>query len=126
MIVDILVLDEGSLTANLGRNFVVRKTSSGEEGNLLTTGNGVHDIDGGDTSLDHLLRILSLIGVNGLTLDVKEVFSEHSGALINWDTRTVELTTQHLCGDRHTEHITSELDVSLQIIDIRSTFENLK
>jgi len=70
MIVDILVLDEGSLTANLGRNFVVRKTSSGEEGNLLTTGNGVHDIDGGDTSLDHLLRILSLIGVNGLTLKI--------------------------------------------------------
>jgi len=60
-----------------------------------------------------------------LTLDVEEVLSEHSGALINWDTGTVELTTQHFCGDRHAEHITSELDVSLQVIDIRSTFENL-
>jgi hypothetical protein len=47
--------------------FVVRQTSSGEDGNLLATGNGVHGIDGGDTSLDHLLRVNAGEGVNGLT-----------------------------------------------------------
>ena len=45
--------------------------------------------------------------------------------MINRDTRTIELATQHLCGDGHAEHITSEFDVGLQVIDIRSTFENL-
>jgi hypothetical protein len=68
MIVDVLLLDEGSLSTNLGTDFVVRKTGSGEKRNLLTSGDGVHDINSGDTSLDHLLRVNSLVGVNGLTL----------------------------------------------------------
>jgi hypothetical protein len=38
MIMDILVLNERSLTTNLGADFVVRKTSCGEEGNLLSSG----------------------------------------------------------------------------------------
>ena len=65
---DILVLNEGSLTANLGTNFIVRKTGSREERNLLTTGNRVHHINCGNTSLNHLLGVLTLEGVNGLTL----------------------------------------------------------
>lgn len=68
MIHDILLLNERGLTANLCANFIVRETGGGEEWNLLATGDGVHDIDGGDTSLDHLLRVDSLIGVNGLAL----------------------------------------------------------
>jgi len=64
----ILVLDEGCLTANLGTDLIVGQTSSGEERDLLATGNGVHDVDGRDTSLDHFLGVLTLEGVNGLTL----------------------------------------------------------
>ena len=45
--------------------------------------------------------------------------------MINGNTRTIELATQHLSGDRHTEHITSEFDVGLQVVDIGGTFENL-
>ena len=64
----ILVLDEGYLTANLGTDLIVGQTSSGEERDLLATGNRVHDVDGRDTSLDHFLGVLTLEGVNGLTL----------------------------------------------------------
>lgn len=46
VIVDILVLNEGSLATNLSADFVVRKTSGGEKRDLLTTSDGVHDVDG--------------------------------------------------------------------------------
>jgi len=91
----ILVLNEGSLTTNLSANFVVRKTGSGEKGDFLSSSNGVHDVDGGDTCLDHFLGVLSLERIDWLTLDVEEVFSEHSGALINRDTGTIELAAKH-------------------------------
>jgi hypothetical protein len=125
MIVDILVLDQGSLTANLSTNFIVRKTSRREEGNFLATGNGVHDINGGETSLNHLLGILTLVGVNRLTLDIEEILSEHWRSMINGNTRTVELATEHLSRDRHAEHIAGEFDVSLQVVNVGGSFENL-
>lgn len=40
--------------------------SRGEDGNLLPTGNAVHDVDGRDARLDHLLRVDAVIGVDGL------------------------------------------------------------
>ena len=58
-------------------------------------------------------------------MDVEEVFGEDSGAVIDRDTRSIELATQHLGGDGHTEHITCELDVGLQIVDIGSAFKDL-
>jgi hypothetical protein len=71
VIVDVLVLDQGGLATNLGTDFVVRKTSSGEERNLLSTGDGVHDIDGGDSSFNHFLGVLTLVRVDGLSLKIK-------------------------------------------------------
>jgi hypothetical protein len=67
----ILSFDEGSLSADLGTNLVMGKTGSGEEWDLLSSGNGGHGIDGGDTSLDHLLGVDSLIWINWLTLNNK-------------------------------------------------------
>ena len=46
----------------------MRETGSGEKWDFLASGDGVHDIDGRDSGLDHLLRVDSLIRVNGLTL----------------------------------------------------------
>jgi hypothetical protein len=45
--------------------FIVRQTSSREDGNLLTTSNGVHGINSGDTSLNHFFRIHAGEGVDG-------------------------------------------------------------
>lgn len=52
-----LLLNQASLSTNLRGNFVVRKASSGEDGDLLSTGDGVHGVDGGDTGRDHLLGV---------------------------------------------------------------------
>ena len=54
---DALLLDETSLSANLGGNFVVRQTGGREDGNLLSSGNRVHGINGRDTGGDHLLGV---------------------------------------------------------------------
>ena len=62
----------------------------------------------------------------GTYLDVQEVFGQHTGAIVDGHTGAVELTTQHFGGDWHFEHIASEFDVGLQVVDIRGTFEDLK
>jgi hypothetical protein len=64
----ILLFDERCLSTNLSTNLIVRKTSSREKGDFLSSSNGVHDIDSRDTSLDHLLGINSLERVDGLSL----------------------------------------------------------
>jgi hypothetical protein len=46
---------------------VVWKTSSRENGNLLTTSDGVHCVNGRNTGLNHLFRIGSHEGIDGLT-----------------------------------------------------------
>jgi hypothetical protein len=50
---------------NVGTNLVVRQTSGGEDGNLLTARDAVHDIDGRNTRLDHLFGVDSSVGVDG-------------------------------------------------------------
>lgn len=52
-----LLLNQSSLTTNLGSDFVVRKTGGRENGNFLATSDGVHGIDGGDAGGDHLLGV---------------------------------------------------------------------
>jgi len=94
------------------------ETIGREQRDLLSTGDGVHDINGGDTSLDHFLGVISLVRVNRLSLDVEEIFGEDWGSMINWDSGTIELATEHLNGDGHLEDITSELAMSVQVIDV--------
>ena len=45
--------------------------------------------------------------------------------MIDWLSLTVELATQHLGGNGHLEHIAGELAVSVGVINVGSTLENL-
>lgn len=47
-------------------HLIVGEPSCREDGDLLATGNAVHDINGGDSGLDHLLRVDSVMGIDGL------------------------------------------------------------
>mmetsp|Transcript_8400 Transcript_8400/g.12793 ORF Transcript_8400/g.12793 Transcript_8400/m.12793 type:complete len:334 (+) Transcript_8400:495-1496(+) len=125
VIQDVLALDERGLSANLSSDFVMGETGSGEEGDLLSSGDGSHGIDGGDTSLDHLLGVDPLVGVDGLTLDVEELLSQHGRALIDGVSGPVEHATQHLHTHRHSQHIACELAGGAQVIDVRGSLEDL-
>ena len=61
-------LDESGLTADLGGDVVVRQTRGGEDGNLLPTSDGIHPVDRGNPSLNHLLRVHARPRVDRLTL----------------------------------------------------------
>jgi hypothetical protein len=50
-------LDQTGLSTNLSGNLVVGQTGGREDGNLLTTSNRVHGVNGRDTGRDHLLGI---------------------------------------------------------------------
>jgi hypothetical protein len=68
------------LPADLRRDVVVGQARGGEEGDLLAAGDGVHDVDGGDAGLDHLLGVGALRGVDGRAVDVQELLGKHGGA----------------------------------------------
>jgi len=68
VIKDIFTLDKTCLSTDLGTDFIMWKTGSREEWDLLSSSNGGHGIDGRDTSLDHLLWVDSLERINWLTL----------------------------------------------------------
>ena len=59
IIVDTLrrLLDQTGLTTDLRGNLVVWKTSGREDGDLLSSGNGVHGIDGGNSGRDHFFGV---------------------------------------------------------------------
>mmetsp|Transcript_3797 Transcript_3797/g.8856 ORF Transcript_3797/g.8856 Transcript_3797/m.8856 type:complete len:200 (+) Transcript_3797:1154-1753(+) len=125
MIQRVLALHEGSLTAHLSRNLVVRKTSSGEQRQLLATNDGVHGVDGGDTGLNHLLRIDSRLGVERGSVDVQEFLGQHGGALVDRLAGAVEGAAHQVVRDGHLLGVASELDVAILVIDAAGALENL-
>lgn len=50
-----------------GSHLIVGEPSSRKNGNLLSSGNAVHAINGGDAGLDHLLGVDTTLRVDGLT-----------------------------------------------------------
>ena len=58
-------------------------------------------------------------------LDVKEVFSEHGRAVVDWDAGAIELAAEHFSADGHSEDITGELAVSVRVVDFGRAFEDL-
>lgn len=45
--------------------------------------------------------------------------------MINWLTLSVELSTEHLCGDGHLEHIASELAMRMRVVNVCSALKDL-
>lgn len=106
-------------------NVVVWQTGSGEEGDLLAARHRVHAVNGRDTGLDHLLGVRAHLRVDGLTVDVKEVLRQHSGALVDGLAGAVEDAAKHVIGDRRGENVARELDGRTESVDARRALEDL-
>lgn len=103
----------------------MRQTVGTEKRNFLASGNGVHAVNCGYSCLDHFLRVDSLEGIDGLSLNIEELLCKHRGTFIDGHTRTVECPPKHLLGDGHLEHLSSELTVCVEVIDTTCTFKDL-
>jgi hypothetical protein len=53
------------------------------------------------------------VGVDGLAIDIQILLRKHLGSLINWTSRTIEDTTQHVLGHTELQAVTGELDFGL-------------
>lgn len=131
---DTLLLDETSLSANLGGDFVVRQTRRREDWDLLATSDGVHGVNSRDTGRNHFFGVfLATVsipsatvvwggvtytgeGVDGTAVDVEVVLGEDLGALVDSSSGTIKDTTKHVL--RHTElqALARELDFRLSSI----------
>lgn len=58
-------------------------------------------------------------------LDVQELLSQHWWALIDWLSRSIEHSAEHLDTHWHAEHITSELASGGHVVDVGGSFEDL-
>ena len=66
----------------------------------------VHGIDGGDTGLDHFLGVDARVWVDGLSLDIKEILSQHCRPVIDGLAGSVEHTTEHVLRHWGLENVT--------------------
>lgn len=123
--------DQTSLPTDLRGDFVVRQTGSREDGDFLTTGNGVHGVNSRDTSGNHFFRVhllersalscvkicrtYSRIWVDRTTVDVQVVFSQNLGSLVNCSSGTIEDTPQHVFGYTKLQAVATELDFCLTL-----------
>mmetsp|Transcript_9925 Transcript_9925/g.23506 ORF Transcript_9925/g.23506 Transcript_9925/m.23506 type:complete len:392 (-) Transcript_9925:217-1392(-) len=121
----VLLLDEGGLAGNLGGDLVVGKTGGGEDRDLLSTSDGVHDVDGGDTGLDHGLGVVTGGGVDGLSVDVEVGLRHDLGRGIDDLAGSVEGSAKHFLGNSHLQNVAGEFAVRLAVVNAGRTLENL-
>mmetsp|Transcript_62504 Transcript_62504/g.167420 ORF Transcript_62504/g.167420 Transcript_62504/m.167420 type:complete len:421 (+) Transcript_62504:365-1627(+) len=125
VILRVLLLHKTRLSANLGRDLVVRQTGRREQRQLLPSHNRVHGVQSGHTRLNHLLRVDTSLRVDRSSVDVQVVLRQHSGPLVQRLARSVEGTTNHLIRDRHLQRVTREFDMRVLVVHSRGTLEHL-
>jgi hypothetical protein len=101
------------------------KTGSREQRDLLATSDRVHDVNGRDARLDHLLGVVAARRVDGLTLNVQVVLGHDGRRAIDGLARAVEGAAEHLLRDGHLEHAASELAVRVAVVDAVRALEHL-
>ena len=69
------------------------QASCREDGDLLSSGDAVHCVNGGYPCLDHFLRVDTRPRIDGLPLDIKKVFCQDIGSFVSRSARTIEHTT---------------------------------
>jgi hypothetical protein len=103
----------------------VRQTSGREQRDLLATSDRVHDVNGRDARLDHLLGVVTARRVDGLALNIQVLLGHDSGGAVDGLAGAVESSAQHLLRDGHLEHIARELAVRVAVIDTVRALEDL-
>lgn len=101
------------------------QTGGREDGNFLASGDGVHDVDGGQSGLDHFLGIDTRPGIDGLTLNVEKVLGEDGRSLVDGFAGAVEDTAEHVLRDGSSEDIAGEFAKSVFRVDAGSSFKDL-
>lgn len=96
-------------------HLVVGQPSSREDGDLLSSGDTVHAIDGGDAGLDHLLGVDTTLRVDGLTWKYRECQTQ--------DRKMVHFPVHH--ADTHTSTtLTLLLDTKICLTKVVTQLNN--
>ena len=81
----------------------MRQAGGGENRNLLATSDGVHDVNGRNSSLDHRLGVIAGRGVDRLAVNVEVRLRENLGSIINdlsWNFGCVDGRAVRVAGDQ--------------------------
>lgn len=125
VIMNVLVLDQRSLSAKLSSNLIVRKTIGWEQRYLLSSGYWVHDINCWDSCLNHFLGIDSVVGIYRHALNVQEILCKNVWTMVNGHPRAIEDSSKNLLRYRHLENISCKLHMGVDRVYSWRAFENL-
>ena len=98
------------LTGNLSSQLGVGQTGSRENRQLLAPDQGVQAVDGGDTGLNELGRVLPGGGVHGQAVDIHPFIRDDFRSVIDDISHAVEDTAQHIFRYAELHHAAEKSD----------------
>ena len=101
------------------------QAGAGEDGQLLTTDQGVQAVDGGNTGLNKLVGVVPGGGVHCQAVDVPELLGQDVGAAVDGPAHAVEDPAQHIAGDAQLQGVAQETDLGLLQVDAGGGLEEL-
>ena len=113
------------LTGNLCCEFRMGKSRCGEDGQLLSTDQGVQAVDGRYTGLNELRRIGTGGRVDGCTVDVETFFRNDVRAAVDGLSKSVKYTAEHVLGDSEFHLASCEADPGIGEVDTGGALEQL-
>ena len=105
------------LTGDLGGQLVMGQAGAGEDGQLLTTNQGVQAVNGGDARLDEFVGVVTGGGVHSQTVDVPMGFRQDGGAIVDGVAHAGKDTTEHIAGDCQLQGTPQEADFGAAQVD---------
>ena len=105
------------LTGDLGGQGGVGQTGAGENGQLLSTDQGIQAVDGGDARLNELVGVVPGGGVHGQAVDIPVLVGHDVGAAVNGTAHAVEHPAQHVAGHGQLQGVAQEPDLGLGQVD---------
>ena len=103
----------------------MRQAGAGEDGQLLSTDQGVQAVNGRNTGLDKLGRIVAGHGVERKAVDIHSLVGNDGGAIVNGVAHSGENAAQHVLGDGQVKASSQETDFGRAQVQARSSVKEL-
>ena len=93
------------------------QAGAGEDGQLLPAHQRIQSVNGGNTGLDELVRIVTGGGVHGKAVDVPVRLGQNGGAAVNGNAHAGEHSAHHVLTDSQLQRVPQKAHLGLGKVD---------
>ncbi len=113
------------LPCQLGGHLIMRQTRTGEDGQFLAANQRVQPIDGTDTGLDKLIRIVPCIWIDWAAVNIHLLLGNNCRSVVYRDAGTAEYAAQNIRRNRQFHRLAQKANRCTADINARSAFKDL-